>query len=367
MNKAIVACVVFGGCTTLACAQETDGFAAGSNGGPSGAACQDCSPRSASEHGGIDAVPLAVDTAAGARTLVVGEPMGGHDIAVFTGQPSLSHGAVWPGARRRIYGSIDDIGPGPGSGGFTLGRQYNFEYLTQADVGDPYHSGTAGRASNLVYPSGKRVSSSVGYFSSERHGVSAGSSVTLDTLGGDPVGDRAWGLSVGYDYGALSLRASHQNRHVAQIHMYDLAGNTMEAKNSIVAANLRTRWGTAYAAYAANRGWGSSPLYNPDNPYGAGVASTSSTDSRDTLMGVAVPVTGATTFLASFIHRNDRDLANRDANMFAVGASYVLSRKTDFYAAFSHTVNTNGTGILINGAARPSGSSAINVGMRHAF
>jgi predicted porin len=78
-------------------------------------------------------------------------------------------------------------------------------------------------------------------------------------------------------------------------------------------------------------------------------------------------MTRSTTFLASFIHKNDRDLANRDANQFAIGASYVVSRSTDFYAAFSRTVNTNGTGILIGGAARPSGSSAVNVGMRHAF
>jgi predicted porin len=368
MNKAIVACVLLGTCATLAHAQDTDGFAAASAGSPDRAACADCTPRSATEHGGIDAVPApAVDTAPRARALVAGEPAGGHDIAVFTGLPNLRAGAEWPAARRRVYGRIDEIGPGPGASGFTLGRQVNFEYLTRADVGDPLHAGTAGRASNLVYPSGRRVASGVGYFSSADSRVSTGSSFTLDTLGGDPVADRAWGLSVGYDYGVLSLRASHQNRHVAQIHLYDLAGNTMEAKNSIIAANLRTRWGTAYAAYAANRGWGSSPLYNPDNPYGAGVASTSSTDSRDTLMGVAVPITGATTFLASFIHRNDRDLANRDANMFAVGASYVVSRKTDFYAAFSYTVNTNGTGILISGAAQPSGSSAINVGMRHAF
>ncbi|HEX8787385.1 MAG TPA: porin [Telluria sp.] len=360
MNKAFIACVVLGGCTTLAWAQDSDASADGN--------CPDCTARSASEHGGIDAVPTAsVDTAASTRALVEDESVGGHDIAVFTNEPELPQGAIWADPPRRFYGRIDQIGPGPGVGGFTLGRQYNFEYLTQADVGDPFHSGSTGRASNLVYPSGKRVESGVGYFSNVNERVSAGSSFTLDTLGGDPVADRAWGLSVGYDYGALSLRASHQNRHVAQVHLYDLAGNTMEAKNSIVAANLRTRWGTAYAAYSANRGWGSSPLYNPDNPYGADVASTSSTDSRDTLMGVAVPMTGATTFLASFIHRHDRDLARRDANMVAVGASYVLTRKTDFYAAYSYTVNTNGTGILISGAASPSGSSAINVGMRHAF
>ena len=211
------------------------------------------------------------------------------------------------------------------------------------------------------------VDSSVRYYNTRFKHLSTGASYTIDTLGGDPMADRAWGMTIGFDYGPVSLRAAHQNRHVAQVHLYDLAGSNMDAKNSLIAANLRTRWGTAYAAYSANRGWGSSPLYNPDNPYGAGVASTSSTDSRDTLVGVAVPMTRSTTFLASFIHKNDRDLANRDANQFAIGASYVVSRSTDFYAAFSRTVNTNGTGILIGGAARPSGSSAVNVGMRHAF
>jgi predicted porin len=211
------------------------------------------------------------------------------------------------------------------------------------------------------------VEGGVRYFSSRFKHLSTGASWTVDTLGGDPMADRAWGMTVGWDYGALSLRAAHQNRHVAQVHLYDLAGNNMDAKNSLIAANFRTRWGTAYAAYAANRGWGSSPLYNPDNPYGAGVASTSSTDSRDTLFGVAVPMTRSTTFLASFIHKNDRDPANRDANQFAFGASYVVSRNTDFYAAFSRTVNTSGAGIPINDAARARGSSAVNVGMRQAF
>jgi predicted porin len=359
MKKAIVACVVLGSCSTFACAQD--------NTASPGAAID-----SVSTHG-ADSVAAAALAQADAHTLDSGEPMGGHDIAVFTAQPSAGSGVNLDAAfnarqaPRRSYSRMGPIGPGPDADGFTLGRQGNFEYLTRADVGDPFHAGTAGRANNLVYPSGKRIGSTVGYFTSANDNVSSSSSFTYDTLGGDAMSDRAWGLTVGYDYGALSLRAAHQNRHVAEVHLYDLAGNTMAAKNSIVAANLRTRWGTAYAAYSANRGWGSSPLYNPDNPYAAGVGSTSSTDSRDTLAGVAMPMTSATTFLASFIHRNDRDLANRDANMIAFGASYVMSRKTDFYAAFSRTVNTNGSGILIGGAARPTGSSAVNVGMRHAF
>jgi predicted porin len=312
---------------------------------------------------GAARIACAQDTAAGTPAGAAGS----HDIAVFTGVPSHNPGGDWTTPPRRAYGQLDGRAVLGGIDGFTLGRQYNLEYLALADVGDPFHAGTAGKASNLVGPDGMRADSNVRYYSSRSDGLSTGASWTVDTLGGHPMGDRAWGMTVGVDLGAFTLRAAHQNRHVAQVHLYDLAGANMDAKNSLIAANFRTRWGTAYAAYAANRGWGSSPLYNPDNPYSAGVASTSSTDSRDTLMGVAVPLTRATTFLASFIHKNDRDLANRDANQFAVGASYVVSRKTDFYAALSHTVTTNGNGVLIGGAARPSGSSAVNVGMRHAF
>jgi predicted porin len=224
----------------------------------------------------------------------------------------------------------------------------------------------AGRDSDPAFGPGAPYDNGVRYFRGGVRGISTDASWTVDNTRSSPIAERAWGWSVGFDQGAFSLRAAHQNRHVARVRLYDLGGTT-DAKNSIVAANLRMGWGTAYAAYSANRGWGGSPLYNPDNPYGAGVASTSSTDSRDTLAGVAVPVTRSTTLLASFIHKNDRDLANRDANQVAIGASYVLSRKTDFYAALSHTVVTNGNGILISGAAHPSGSSAVNIGMRHAF
>jgi predicted porin len=292
---------------------------------------------------------------------------GAHDIAVFTGVPTHTRGTDWPTPRRRMPGELEARSILGGIDGFTLGRQYNLEYLSLADVGDPLHSGNAGRASNLIGPNGLLANDNVRYYSSRANGLSTGASWTVDTLGGNTMRDRAWGMTVGVDMGVFSLRAAHQNRHVAQIRLYDLTGVNMDAKNSLLAANLRTRWGTAYAAYAANRGWGGSPLYNPDNPYGAGVASTSSTDSRDTIVGVAVPMTRATTFLASFIHKNDRDLANRDADQFAVGASYVVSRKTDFYAALSHTVTTNGNGVLIGGASRLNGSSAVNVGMRHAF
>lgn len=176
--------------------------------------------------------------------------------------------------------------------------------------------------------------------------------------------DRSWGITVGIEYGALTLRGAQQNRHVTNIRMVDQTGVNFDAKNSIAAANYRLSWGTAYAAYSASRGWGSSPLYNPDNPYSANIAGIGSNDSRDVLAGVAVPLSHSTTLLASWIHKNDRELANRDANQIAFGASYTLSRKTDFYAAYSHIKNISTSSF--SDAVNRSGS-AINIGMRHAF
>lgn len=178
---------------------------------------------------------------------------------------------------------------------------------------------------------------------------------------------RAWGISVGLQAGPITFRAAHQNKNVAKVAPSMPMGARTDAKNSIIAANVDLGIFKAYTAYSANRGWGSSPLWNPDNPYGAAMATTPSTDSRDVLVGVAMPM-GATTWLATFVRKNDRDLANRDAEQFAFGATYTISRRTDFYAAYSHTELRNGAGHLAGIPTAPvSGSSALNVGMRHSF
>jgi predicted porin len=252
-------------------------------------------------------------------------------------------------------------------GSVTLGRQYNLEYLALTDVGDPFKGGMAGSATNLVGYSSKRVDNSIQYSSPAFRGVSAAASYGAGEIAGDASANRAWGISIGLETGPLTVRVAHQNRNVAKVTPAAALGNNMDAKNTILAANVQLGRATAYAAYSANRGWGSSPLWNPDNPYGAAVASTPSTDSRDVLVGVAVPA-GATTFLASYIRKNDRDLANRDADQLAVGATYAVSHRTDFYAAYSHIKNKNGAGYTVGNATEPgSGSSAVNIGMRHSF
>ena len=248
-------------------------------------------------------------------------------------------------------------GKGGRGGALTVGRQYSLEYTALNDVGDPFHGGLAGASQ----PSGPRAGDSMNY-RGRVAGLSTGAAWDKGDIDGSPSG-RAWGMSLGFSAGPLTIRAAHQNRNVAKVTRYDQVGISMAAKNSILAANMRFGWGTAYAAYSASRGWGSSPLFNPDNPYGAGIASTPSTDSRDVLAGVAVPIGHATTLLASYIRKNDRDPANRDARQIAVGASYAVSRRLDFYAACSRIQQLNGT----PQGARSGNGLAVNLGMRRSF
>lgn len=242
-------------------------------------------------------------------------------------------------------------------GMLSTGRQYNVDYAALNEVGDPFQGGLAGQAA----PRGMRADDSEG-FEGRFAGVSAGAKWRKGDVDGSPSG-RAWGMTVGANLGPLTIRAAHQNRNVAKVTRYDQVDITMAARNSIVSANMRFGWGTAYTAYSANRGWGNSPLFNPDNPYGASVAATRSTDSRDVLMGVAVPISRQTTVLASFVRRNDRDPANNDARQLSVGATYAVSRRMDFYAAYSRIQHLAGVSVGV----KPGNGSALNVGMRRAF
>jgi predicted porin len=287
-------------------------------------------------------------------------------VAVYTRDLPAPARAAAPVSGARLPG-MSLYGPFGGDFNALLpGNEYSLEYLALADVGEPARGNTAGHAASVI-ANGNRRADSVQFYSPPVRGLSAGASYTRDSTARDP-SNRAWGMSLGFNVGPVTLRAAHQNKHVAKVRLYDLAGNNMEAKNSLIAANVRFRWGTAYAAFSANTGWGSSPLFNPDNPYSAAVASTPSTDSRDVLMGVAVPVGRSTTFLASLIHKNDRDRSNRDSNEFAMGASYTVTRRTDFYAAYSYIQNLSLAGMPRTASdARGRTSSALSFGMRHAF
>ena len=139
-----------------------------------------------------------------------------------------------------------------------------------------------------------------------------------------------------------------------------------DVNNTILAGNYNFGVATAFAGYGRNTGDGSTMFFG-ENPYGAAQAPAQSTDSRDAIVGVSVPL-GATTLLASYVHKDDRDAANRDARQLAIGATYALSKRSKVYVAYAHIRNRNDAAYMVGNATEVgTGNRAFNVGLRHAF
>ncbi len=346
----------------------------------SGSAALACAQGGVTTYGVIDAGLVGQSGCAGTCGAQVGSGLASESYVGVQGREAVGNAtaifALESGVRidtgrsdqdERPFGRQAFVGLAGEFGALTIGRQYNLQYLALTDVADPFKGGMAGNAGNLI-GGGRRVSNSVQYYGPLVRGISAGASYAFkERVDTSPAG-RAWGMTVGVETGPLTVRAAHQNLNAVRVQLNSKTSNDTVARNSILAANLRLGWATAYAAYSLSRGWAGSPLFNPDNPYGAGLARTASGNSRDGLFGLAVPLGQGTTLLASYICKDDRDLANQDANQVAFGASHAVSRRTDFYAAYSRIQNRNGAAYTVgNASARGNGNSAVNVGMRHSF
>ena len=266
----------------------------------------------------------------------------------------------------RLFNRQAYVGLSGNFGSLTLGRQFALDYLALVDVGDPFKGGMAGSATNLIGHAGRQTDDSIRY-ERNRRGIFTAASYTVRERYGDTRGNRNWGISVGIQRGPLMIRAAHQKRNATNTDTIMPVGRRYDSRNSIIAANLRVGPAIAYTAFGISRGYGNATLWNPNNPFSAAITTTPSLDSREVLVGLAVPQ-GATTWLVSFIRKNDREFANNDADQVAFGASYALSRRTDFYAAISRIHNRRGANYTVGNATESgSGDKAINIGMRHAF
>ena len=295
------------------------------------------------------------------------EDIGGGTAAVFTVEAGILNDTGASDQNGKLFGRQAFVGLDSPLGLVTLGRQYNLVYDTLTDVADPFHGGMAGSAANLVGYTTKRYDNTIKYVTPRSKGGWIGAAIY--SFGESPYNskvNRAYGATIGYAHGAANLSITHQRKD----NLLDPTGTApavdQSARNSLVAANFDFGRFVGYAAYGQSKGDGNSQ-WDMSNPYGAVAQTSPFNDSRDVLFGVAVPM-GATTLLASYIHKDDRNLANQDANQIAIGASYSISKRTDFYAAFAKIQNRNGAGYTVgNATGTGRGDRAINVGMRHSF
>jgi len=266
------------------------------------------------------------------------------------------------------------------AGTLTLGRQYTPYYNTLSKIADPFAVGYAGSAKNL-FPSNTRTSNTVYYTTPKFNGFDADVAYTFGEQADSNKSGRQIGASAGYSNGPLNARL-----------VYNLVNNQTSAastigsgRNLLAAANYDFVVAKAYLAYGVNKGVNSN-VYNSGlsntNFAANGGANTSSSslnayayqaaapsvDSTTFLIGTTVPVGESGTVMASYIKANDKGIANADADQWALGYSYALSKRTSTYASYAKIKNKNGAVYTVGGNSDAgSGDKAFNVGLRHSF
>lgn len=252
-----------------------------------------------------------------------------------------------------FFGRQAWVGIDGGFGSVSLGRQYAPFFLTLVEV-DPFLVGLAGNAINMMATGGVRINNSIKYATPHVAGLSGEVMYGFGEQAGDTKAGSQYSASVAYENGPLLIKVGHNNT-------WNLATSTVratDAKNTLLITKYNFGFATGYIGYGINK---SELNTNAQN-----------SNSRDAIIGARVPF-GASTFIASYIRKQDKSALNLNANQWALGYTYALSKRTDLYTSVArihnNAANTAKTGFYTvgNGADPGTGDRAFNVGVRHLF
>jgi predicted porin len=267
------------------------------------------------------------------------EDLGGGVSAVFLLENGYNIDTGSQGQGGLLFGRQAYVGLTGAMGTLTIGRQYSPHYKLLRDVADPFSIGLAGNAANVIV-SNTRVDNAVEYVSPKFGGVYADIMIGAGEVAGDTARNRTLGASVGYAQGPLHVALSHHQRNNAVA--------TDRTRNLMLVAKYGFSMAEVNVGYVRNR-------------------ALLDAKSEDMLIGVTVPL-GAGRILASYIRHDDSTPANRDADQWAIGYVYKLSKRSELYAAYGHIGNEQGAQFKVgNGTDAGSGNSAANLGIKHVF
>ena len=282
---------------------------------------------------------VASGVASGSRIGFKGkEDLGNGLSALFVLESGFNIDTGTSGQGGLLFGRQAYVGLSGTGGTVTLGRQYSPYYLALRDVADPFVIGLAGTASN-IRATNLRVDNMAQYSTPTWNKLSADVAYGFGEVADDNAKNRSMGAAVHYIDGPLNVTLTHHR-------MEDLQAK--QTRNTLLATRYDFGVLQGNFGYADNRAIDESK-------------------SNDILVGFSAPF-GATKLVASYIRHNDKSNANRDAQQWAIGAFYALSKRSDLYTGYGHISNKNGATYKVGNATDDgTGNSGFNLGMRHTF
>ena len=286
------------------------------------------------------------------------EDLGSGLSALFVLETGIAADAGGFNQANKAFGRQSFVGLQGDFGTVTLGRQYTSYFLTLNQIADPFASGLAGNAQNLMLPGSNASSivSNLGAITSTDRAIRMDNAIkyvtpVFENFSGEIAygfgekaandGDRVITGSVGYDSKPLNVRLAYYEKNNST--------DTASLKSTMLAANYDLEFAKIFAAYADND-WGTSAK------------------TRNYLIGATVPF-GAHKFIASYIRADGRGTNSaNDADQWGIGYTYSLSKRTNLYAAYGYISNDGAARYTVgNNSDLGSGNKAFNLGVRHVF
>ncbi|MEJ6022309.1 porin [Ramlibacter sp. PS4R-6] len=275
------------------------------------------------------------------------EDLGGGLSASFRLEGGIDASTGFLAQGGRAFGRQAWVGLDGGFGSVKAGRQYTPLFIA-VDTVDPFDAGITGDGSGAlaVFRSyGVRMDNTITYTTPKLGDFSAQVAYGFgEVLGSMSVGSQV-GLSGTYASGPLTVVGAYHHQNVAA------GGVTVgRSRTAMIGAAYDLKAAVVSGAFAVNRDKDATGL--------------SVGRSKDYMLGVSVPV-GAATLLAEYVHHGDNFVTAADANYWQLGATYALSKRTNFYTSYS-TIRNQSLGTMGSGAPGVD-ISWLNVGIRHTF
>jgi predicted porin len=247
---------------------------------------------------------------------------------------------------RQAFGALS------GSWGIlSAGRQYSIGFNHLATI-DPFGGGWAGNSINadgagnyLVDASGVRLNNSATYTTPVFAHVTVSGEMSL--------GETTGNWAAGRETGAAAIYASGP--------MY--AGLSWYALRNATGSGVARDNVLAGATYD----FGVIKLHGAIQKVAGHPSAGASMNLLNVLVGATVPVAGGYA-IADYIRHDDRTSADRDANQWAAGYQYLLSKRTSLYAAYARIENRDGANFHVGNATDlGTGNKGFDLGVVHNF
>ena len=296
---------------------------------------------------------LTSGTQSGTRLGLKGtEDLGNNVKALFVLETGIAADAGGFNQGGLAFGRQSFLGVQSDLGTVTFGRQYAPIFNTMM-IADPFAAGMAGAAQNLMPTGGIRINNAIKYTSPI---VFGGFSTEIAYGFGETPDSTSKGQEV-----SAAVNYSVDNLKVA------LAYNDWSVRTVTPAPPPST---ATVTTFPKRKDWFLAANYDLQiAKIFAGVTDfdIAGIKGNDYLIGAQIPV-DKHTFIVSYITKDVRNTANRDANQIALGYTYSLSKRTNLYAAWGRIDNDSASTLTVgNNSETGSGDKAFNLGLRHMF